>query len=187
VKAGFTIAVASLLLHAVQQLPAAPLKGEISDLVYAFGDFVPDTNTYNRWLQELRSKPGIIDDLWSHLWSVYKGEEEGEVTTICFALAQRDDLSPERYKGLMDLLDLLTREVLPEYMTREFSMVQGLMHLLEKGEDTRAESLAIRMLKSEDPDAVFLLNSALRTIRGWRIAIVGGYRCACRKTLWRKA
>lgn len=147
-----------------QESASEQLSYELSKLVYQSPDYL-SIDQYNKWIDELRNRPGLADDLWGHLWRVLDGKEEGNLESTLFALAQRRDLPKEREAELIDRLDELTRSQLPKRESREFELTKGLLFMLERGADPRSEAIAVRLLNTQNPDADFCVAGALRVMK----------------------
>jgi hypothetical protein len=143
---------------------SAKLSDEFTKLVYQQSDYLSG-DQYSKWLDDLRNRPGLADELWSHYRRVLDGKEEGQLEAILFALAQRPDLPREREAELIDRLDDLTRAQVAKRASLEFDLTLGLLFVLERGTDPRSELIAVRLLNSQNPDADFCVASVLRVMK----------------------
>jgi|LakMenEpi03Aug12_release.lakeMendotaPanAssembly.Ray.scaffolds.fasta_scaffold201010_1 hypothetical protein len=147
-----------------QQPQAERMSDELSQLVYS-GHELRDPVQLTQWRNELRTKPGITNELWRHLWLIAEGKEEGGLEAMCYALAQRSDMTKAQETSLIDKLDQLTQSDLPKRASSDFELILGLLFVLERGADPRSEQIAIKLMNSQNPDASFCLPGVLRTMK----------------------
>ena len=159
-----TLIMATAGVAVAQQSDGERMSDELLQLIYR-GHDLRDPEQIRLWHSELQTKPGLVDELWNRLWPIVDGKEDGDPEVFCYALAQRADLTKEQEKTLIDRLDLLTNSDLPKRASLEFQTTLGLLFVLERGKDPRSEAIAIRLLNSQNPDAMFCVPGGLRTMK----------------------
>ncbi|CAN5658584.1 hypothetical protein BH11VER1_BH11VER1_36390 [soil metagenome] len=141
------------------------LREETIRLVYRDTEFI-EPEQMSAWLQDLRTRSGITDEIWNALWKVYReNSTDLSLEPLLFALAQRPDLGEVRTKQIVDEIERLSMNELPKRDSLSFQFMIGSLFVMERASDPRLEMIAINYLNSKDADSIFFDSGSLRILK----------------------